>query len=180
MLQGFSEIGHIDAVAFSSFFPAVREELIDLRYRRSRQPGENILEVFEGIDVQSVASLNESHVSRCGLPAFDGGGKQPVAASDSYRLHAGLHYVVVDLQVAVLNEQTERIPSVETVFNRFAECRLGKRQRSLLIEPVFECHQLWLGEALPERFSLFLWNICRQPSNAGSSIRCSTAVSLPA
>jgi len=47
-------------------FSAIREELLDLRYRRGRQPSEDVLEIFEGIDVQSVASLDQDHVSHCG------------------------------------------------------------------------------------------------------------------
>ena len=76
--------------------PTIGKEVVDLRSLGGWKSGQNIFEIFAGIDVEALASLNQAHDCGSGLAAFFRAGEQPVFSTEHHRLDAAFAAVVAD------------------------------------------------------------------------------------
>lgn len=141
---------------FSDCFPPVREELIDFRDWCGRQPGQSIFEIFEWIDLESPASLNERHPNGCGMAAADRACKEKVLSPEDRWPQAIFRSIVMRGDEACFSVATKRLPLIDCICEGFAESRLRQDARRVLVDPGSELSEHRLRLSMPERFALLL------------------------
>ena len=88
----------------ASCFPDIGQELIDLSGGGRRQSRQNVLNIFERINVVPSTCLDDAHPSGRRVAAFHRAGKKPVVFSKNCRAQGIFRVVVVSLDVTWRNE----------------------------------------------------------------------------
>src|SRR4051812_5702891 len=96
----------------------MRQEVLNAAGRLGRQPLENVLEVRVGVMAVDPRRVDQAHDRGGTLAGAQGTREQPVGSSESNRTNLVFTPVVVDGQVAVVDEPSERRPALEAVVDR--------------------------------------------------------------
>lgn len=140
----------------SCCFPAVWEELIDLGNWGGRQSCKHICEIFERIDFQSTAGLDDTHQDCGSLSAIGRAHEQPVCSSKDDRSEGIFAVIVMHFQETVIEELAQRCPAVQRVIDGIFECSRSGAEL-LFIEPTFEVVHERLCHSLPDGDALIFW-----------------------
>ena len=97
------------------FEPVVRGELVDGFVGVVGQAGQDILEVVEGVDVQTAAGLDDGEEHGTALAAFGVADEEPVLLAHGGGTDGIFDQVVVDLQAAVVEVAAKQFPLAQGV-----------------------------------------------------------------
>lgn len=128
-----------------------------------RESGQNISQVFERVDAETLASLDQAHERRRGVSTFFGAREQPVAARQNQRLDAAFTTVVRYLDEVMIEVDLQRWPAIQSVSDRFAQLCFGQHDYSVLVQPFLQKGKFRFGESLPEIEAFFRREGSRDP-----------------
>jgi hypothetical protein len=137
--------------------PTIGKEVVDLRSLGGWKSGQNIFEIFAGIDVEALASLNQAHDCGSGLASFFGTGEQPVFSTDDHRFDVAFATVVADFDEGMIEVNEQSRPAIEGVRNGFTELCLGWLEKSCFVKPFFQHCDLGLGQPLAQIHTFRRW-----------------------
>ncbi len=133
----------------SRFCPAVGQQLFEFACLHRVDPGEDISEVFDRVDVVGFAGSHEGKVDCRRSASGIRTDKETVLPHQNEVLDRSLGRVVVDIEIGVLQESRQGDPVVEGVVD-------GRREHMCRIECSFERENLcvqffhqWLGAGTP-------------------------------
>ncbi len=100
----------------SRLSPAVGQQLFQFAGLHGIDPGQDIGEVFDGVDVVGFARSHEREVDRGGTAAGIRANEEAVFPHQYKIFHRLLGDVVVDVEVGILEESRQSDPVIESVF----------------------------------------------------------------
>lgn len=109
MLRG-RESGGVVLGGGLSGFPVIGEEVVEAVDGMSADAVEDVEEVSEGVDLESLAGRHKAGEDRGGSPAVVASEEQPVFSSDSNSPQAAFGAVVVYLEVSVPAVSAQGVP----------------------------------------------------------------------
>ena len=139
--------------------PSVRKEVVDLRSFGRRKSGKNILEIFERVDTEALAGLNETQESRCRFASFFRVRKHPVATRYHERFYISLACIVADFYKGKIEVDLKSVPVVESVRNCFSQFALWEHDRLLFVEPLLQEFEFGLCKPLSNILALRFWQV---------------------
>ena len=148
-------------LSLSESEPSIRKEVIEVSHIRIREASENIFEIFEGVDIQPFASLNEGHEYCGSMPSVDGAGKEPVGAAENNGLDGAFASIVRDVDVARICVETKCVPAIESVGDCIGEFGFGRFFESIFVKPGFEESEFWFCQSESHVFALFFSEVLR-------------------
>jgi hypothetical protein len=143
----------------SKSLPSVGKKVVEVAHVSGRETSEHILEIFESIYVQSLASLYKAHEDCGGVSTFDRAREQPVVASENDGFDRAFAGVVGDIDEAGIGVDTKSLPTIESVRDSVVELALGWFFVNVFVEPTFEEFEFRFGESLAHILALFLRKI---------------------
>ena len=108
------------------YVPVVGQQLAESSNRVLRDTREHVTEPGEGLNTAAFAGRDEALQNRCSLTAVITAEERPVAAADRDRAVGPLGRAVVDLQLAVLQKASQRLPLIQSVTHGRAGRALGQ------------------------------------------------------
>ena len=148
-------------LSLSESEPSIRKEVIEVSHIRIREASESIFEIFEGVDIQPFASLNEGHEYCGSMPSVDGAGKEPVGAAENNGLDGAFASIVRDVDVARICVETKCVPAIESVGDCIGEFGFGRFFESIFVKPGFEESEFWFCQSESHVFALFFSEVLR-------------------
>ena len=94
--------------------PTIGKEVIYLRGLGGREPGQHIFHVFERIDAQALATLDQAHYRSGSLSTFLRAGEEPVASRNDHRLDAPFASVIANFDEQVFEVDQECRPTIKS------------------------------------------------------------------
>lgn len=135
--------------------PSVSKEVVEVSHIGIWETSKNIFQIFEGVNSQPFASLNEGHEDCRSMPSVDGASKEPVGAAETNGLDGEFASIVSDVDVARICIETKCVPAIESVGDCIGELGFRRLFESILVEPAFEKSKFWLCQPESHAFALF-------------------------
>lgn len=119
------------------------------------QPGEEVLQVVEGVVVVELRRLDKGEMDSSGLPTAHTAGEQPVLPTQGDWTQRALRCVIVERQAAVIETAGERRPLVERLAHCGYKRAFGQQLRMVGKQPGLELLQAWRAVLDPMGLSRF-------------------------
>lgn len=145
--------------------PSVRKEVVQVTHIGIWEASEDILEILEGVDFESLTGLHEAHENRGSMAALQRASKQPVRSAKNNWLNRTLAGIVGDIDLAGVGVEAECIPALEGVGDSIGELGFRGFFVKVFIEPEFEKSKFWFGQSLSHIFALFFGKLLRDALN---------------
>lgn len=109
-----------------------------MRRRARGKSSQHIFHVFNWIDREALASLDQTHYRCSSFSAFFGAGEEPVAPAENHWLYASLASIVADFNERMIDVNQKCVPAIERVRDCFTEFCLRGLEVLSLIKPSLE------------------------------------------
>ena len=108
-------------MGFLVAFPGVREKAFEFAGLEVGEAAEDITEVLPDVEVVAEGTGNDGVDDGSGAAAAGTAEEEPIFAAGGDVLHSAFHRVVVDRQVAVVDEAAEFLPLIKCIGDCFAD-----------------------------------------------------------